>query len=160
MRIALASATAVLFILPAMAAEEVPLDVKSGAWNITLTQIVMPEESVLAQLPPDQRAQVEAQARSSGVPQSSTQCQTDEDRQKSLIADFVQTGCTPVISESTPQRFRAEVTCDGGNVVTKIEADAPNAETLVMKVDASKKGGGHTIIDIAGTFASDTCPAQ
>lgn len=160
MRLALVASVSFAFGAPALAADEVPLDFKTGAWEVTMTQIVMPEESVLAQLPPDQRAQVEAQARASGVPQTSTQCQTEDDRQKSMVADFVQTGCTPVISESTPQRFRAEITCDGGNTITKIEANAPDTDTLAMVIDASKKGGARTIIDISGKFVSETCPAQ
>jgi hypothetical protein len=160
MRSCLLALAAVALAGPALAAEEVPLDLKTGAWETTMTQITMPEASVIAALPPEQRAAIEDQARSSGVPQTSTECQTKEDLEKGLLATFAGPGCVSDIAESTPKTLRATVTCQDGKSTAIIEADAPNPETMNAVIELSEKGGARNILTATGKFLSDTCPAQ
>ena len=170
---------AVLFSAAVLLADGVqPLNVKTGLWETTMNMTIsgLPPvpadmQSKLDQLPPDQRARVEAMLKSryGGVPQTSTykSCIKKEDLNKYPFSD-PQRKCTYTVATSTGSKMDVSGTCppanDGMKVDFKLHLEALDSEhvkgTGQMVITGS---GGNTMngnYNGSGKWLGATCPAD
>ena len=110
-----------------------PLDVKQGQWETTTSMKMaglptIPPE-VLNQMPPEQRAKVEAMiAARAGKPMSSTSCMTKEKLQQAWnTGQEAMKSCTTNIITSTSSRQEIHVECNRNGMKT---AGAIQVETV------------------------------
>lgn len=132
-----------------------PLDVKQGQWETTTTMKAMglptiPPE-VLNQMPPEQRAKMEAMiAARAGKPMSSTSCMTKEKLQQAWNTG--QQGlkaCTTSVVTSTSSKQEIHMECDRNGMKTAgtIKVEAVDSEHIrgsvqMMAADPSNSRPG------------------
>jgi len=134
-----------------------PLDVKQGQWETTssmqmtgMPAATIPPE-VLNQMPPEQRAKVEAMlAARAGKPTSRTSCMTKEKLQQAWNTgqEALKTCTTTVLnSTSSKQEMRVECNRNGMKTSGTIKVEALDSEHIkgtvqMMMADPSKSGQG------------------
>jgi hypothetical protein len=128
-------------MLAAGAAHADGLAMKPGLWERTVTMHrpgmpAMPPE--LAQLPPEQRAQMEQMmGMMSGKPVTTRECVTPEMLKKweEYSKGHTEGDCTHTVRESTPQQVSMAVSCDGGRTTGTLEYKAPTPERMTGSID-------------------------
>jgi len=156
-----------LFPAASAFAGSVPLDAKTGLWEVqtSYTQSGMPSiPSVdLSMLPPAQRAQIEALMQSqSGVPENNTfrTCVTEEDL-NSFMPEDVDESCTTTIVKSTPKAQEIKVTCNGsGQGTGLIKVNMPNRTSMTSDMQMSATVDGQEMrmtTKSSGKWISDDC---
>ena len=152
-----------------------PLNVKTGLWQTTMTSTfsgappITPDmQARLAQMPPEQRARMEAMIKNQfgGVPQTHTykSCITKEDLNKYPFSDPKQ-HCNYEVLNSTGSQMNASGTCteeNGMKTDFKIRFDALDSEDVKGTGQIAISGGGHTMngnYSGTGKWLSASCPA-
>ena len=164
----------------AWAADPVPLDIKTGEWEYTVTTQMkggaqaaakqMPQipPETLAKLPPDQRAKVEAAmkqagAMASGQPTTNTSknCVKKEDLAKLNPGGDDKT-CKVTVVNSSRSKLDLKMDCDsnGTKSTSTGSVEAPSSESLKFNFQmASTMNGTPMSMSILGTgkWLSSTC---
>ena len=156
-------------LAPALAADKTALKVKPGLWEMTVDNETsgrppIPAE-VLARLPPEQRAQIEAQLQQMTPPkhQVKKQCVT----QKTLDSGFAEMekmsegNCTRTVVANTATLLEGRVQCTGaGNVSGSYRFEARTPETLAGTSDMTTSDGTNTMkmkYNVKGKWLGSDC---
>jgi hypothetical protein len=133
------------------AADELtPLDVKTGLWESTVVShmsgIPGMSDDMLAKMPPEQRARIEAAIKGASGPRTFKSCVTPESIRKSMaFGDSSNSSCKRTLIHSTATSAEYHIECTGkmnmvgDGHVEVVGQDSVKGET-VMK---STVGGGH-----------------
>jgi hypothetical protein len=133
-----------------------PLDIKLGLWEVTSTNATtgMPPipPDVLAKMPPEQRAKMEAAmgARSGGSPTTTARktCITREKMDKQTAFNDERMNCTHTVVSSSSKKLEIKLQCTEQQNTTMngtIQVEALNSETLKGSVRMATTGGGRTM---------------
>ena len=139
------------------AADTIKFDVKLGLWETTNTfqttgmpQVSIPP-SALANMPPEQRAKVEAmmQGQGSGRPRTTTQksCLTREKMDKREMFTDDRKECTRTVVSSTSSKIEMKVHCnsDGTKTDGTFRVEAANSENVKGSMQMATVNGDKTI---------------
>ncbi len=155
------------------AADPVPLDVKVGQWEATVTSQIsglpqarqMPQipPDQLAKLPPEQRARIEAML--SGAPRTTTSktCVKKEDLNKMPINNDQACKTTLVSSSGTKQEIHMECDRNGSKQTGTITIEALSSESIKFHIEAAGDASGNNIsMKVSGTskWLGPTCEAS
>lgn len=142
--------------------KHVPLNIKTGLWEITSTLKTsgdMPiPAGMLDKLTPEQRARFEermkANADAHAHSSSSKACVTQENLNK-MDYGLGRPGCTYTIQTSTSTEAKGKYSCEeeGGTVTGTIDVHAPDREHMKGFTHGALNGGGHTMT-VDSTFSS------
>jgi|SRR5580698_7897679 hypothetical protein len=144
------------------AADPVPMDVKPGQWESTVTMQMagmpavpqIPEEQ-LAKLPPEQRAKVEAALKqASGGPRSTTNknCVKKEDLAKLPLNNDQTCRTTLVSSSRSKQEIHLDCDRNGNKQTGTMIIEALNPETIKFSIQAAANDNGKNMsMNVAGT---------
>jgi len=148
----------------AWAADPVPMDVKPGQWEATVTTQIagmqgkqMPQISPeqLAKLPPEQRARLEAVLKlSGGGPQTTTSktCVKKEDLTKLPLNNDQSCKTTLVSSSRTKQELQMACDRNGNKQTGTMTIEALSPESIKFTVVAGATDNGKTMnMNITGT---------
>jgi len=152
-----------------------PLNVKTGLWQTTMVTTtsgappMTPDmEARLAQMPPEQRAKIEAMMKSrlGGTPQTNTykSCITKEDLNKYPFSDPKQ-NCSYNVLTSTGSKMDVSGTCTENNGMKTnftMRLQALDSENVTGTGQVAISGGGHTMngnYTGTGKWLSPSCPA-
>lgn len=125
-----------------------PLNVKPGLWEVSVTMTGVPAmpaipDSVLAQMPPDQRAKLEAMMK--GQANTMKTCVTKDKIEKSEAFRNAPKSCTYTIVSSTSSKLEMKTECTQNGVKMAgdfvVEAVDPENVKGSMRMNAS---GGNT----------------
>jgi uncharacterized protein DUF3617 len=160
-----------LFSSAAMAAEEVPLNVKPGLWETTLNtdrtgSMPIPPEA-LARLSPEQRARLEEKMKANQGPKTTTQktCVTKEDLNKPFSFGSDEKAChrTVISASGSKQEFRVECTAGAMKGNGTFQVEALNSESAKGTIQMTIGESGKTM-NVKSTFTSKwigpACPDQ
>lgn len=149
-------------ILPALAADNTPLNVKPGLWEITSdgqsagAPPIPP--AVLAQMTPEQRTKFEAAIQHAMGPQHRVdkRCVTEADIKTGFeqLEKMNKGNCTDKVMSSTSTLRAGRFTCTGPESAAgtyRFEARSP--ETVVGNVDMTLSNGGKTMETKVATLA-------
>jgi hypothetical protein len=139
-----------------------PLNVKLGLWQTTVTAKVtgLPSipDSTLAQLPPDQRAKIEAMInRGMGQPMTTKSCVTKDKLEKSEGFRSAPKSCTYTVVSSTTSKLEMKLQCDQNGMKTtgNVQVRAVDAENVEGSMQMNTSGNGSTnTMNMNSTFTS------
>ncbi len=149
------------------AAQAAPLGAKAGAWEVTSTMTTtgLPKMEIpadrLAQMPPEQRAQVENMIKmQKGEPVTVTRkhCVKDTDTLDRLLEAPKQPGCKNKINAQTATAVDVEVTCApprASSVRIRLETHGPENMTSVMDMQNDKGVKMHS--ESKGHWVGSSC---
>jgi hypothetical protein len=153
----------------AWAADYAPMDVKTGVWEVTITTQTKGSipESLLSNLPPDQRARIEAAMKQQfGSPRTTTHrsCVKKEDLSKPLF-DQDQKTCkaTLVSASSTKRESRVECKEAEGVGSGTLRIEATNSEAVKIAGTVAFNAGGNgfnTVINGTAKWISAVCTGK
>jgi len=138
------------------AAEPVPLDVKPGQWEATVTsqitglsQAAAPQipADQLAKMPPEQRGKIEAMLKQMGGPHTSTSksCVKKEDLTKLQLNNDQSCKTTLVSSSGSKQEIHMDCDRKGGKQTGTITIEALNSESIKFNIQAGGDSNGKNI---------------
>jgi hypothetical protein len=142
-----------------------PLDVKLGLWEVTSTSLMtglpgIPPD-VLAKLPADQRAKMEAAmgARAGGAPKTTAQkvCITREKLDKENAFGEDRKNCTRTVVTSSASKLEMKVQCTEEHNMTMngtIHVEALNSETVKGSVRMTSGTGNGQTMNVNSDFTS------
>jgi hypothetical protein len=151
----------------AWAADPVPMDVKTGQWETTVTSqmsglpqaaqkmpAIPPEQ--LAQLPPEQRARIEAALKQAGAPRTTTSktCVKKTDLAKLNVNNDQNKNCKTTLVNSSRTRQELHMDCDinGAKQTGAIVIEALNSESIKFNVQVAAGNSGPPMnVTINGT---------
>jgi len=152
----------------AWAADPVPLDVKTGQWEATVTSqftglpqaaqkmpAIPPEQ--LAKLPPEQRARIEAMLKQAGGAPSTTTsktCVKPEDLTKLNVNRDQNPSCkiTLVTSSRSKQEMRMDCDANGNKQTGTIVVEALNSESMKFSIQVAGSNNGQPVnMNVNGT---------
>ena len=165
-------AISVCGLFSALAAENTPLQVKPGLWEITSegqnsgTPPIPPE--VLAQMTPEQRAQMEAHLKEMMAQQAqrrvTKRCVTQQDIDHGFdkFDERTRDKCTRTVTRSTSTLMEGRVQCTGSTTYTSgtYHFEAPNPQTFNGSFDMTVGDASHTMKikrDMHGKWLSADC---
>jgi Protein of unknown function (DUF3617) len=161
--------SSLVLTLPSDAVAE-SLNAKLGAWEITSTStssgtLIPPD--VLATMPPERRAQIEASMKArSGKPQSFTtkECLTKEDLDLNRVIkegeEEEEEGlqCTTKVISRSASKLVMERTCPAPRPSTSHSTfEAKTPESLTGNIDITRPGSGKVHVDIKGRWLGASC---
>lgn len=154
------------------AADPVPMNVKVGEWESTVTSQVsgipaaqipqIPPEQ-LARIPPEQRARIEAAMKQAGgAPRTTTtkHCVKKEDLTKMPLADRQNCKTTVLSSSATKQELRMECDIQGTKTTANATFEATGPDSVKFNVQAASGEKGSTFnMNVNGTskWLGPTC---
>ena len=160
MKKAIAMGTLLLPLIAA-AADFTPLAVKPGLWEVTMTAKVQLSEAMLANIPPDRRAQMEAMmAGRGGQPTVVKSCLTKEKLSKALdFASDAKKTCQYklVTSSATKQELEVQCTANGKTTVGKMTFEALSPESGKAIMQMTQDGGTKVDMTINSRYLSPDC---
>lgn len=138
-----------------------PLNVKPGLWEVSVTMTGLPAmpaipDSVLAQMPPDQRAKLEAMMK--GQANTMKTCVTKDKIEKSEAFRNAPKSCTYTIVSSTSSKLEMKTECTQNGVKMTgdfvVEAVDPENVKGSMRMNASggNTSGGNNAMNMNTTF--------
>ena len=149
------SVALILAAAPAVwAADPVPMNLKTGQWEVTVTmqnngaaQRQMPQipPEQLAKLPPEQRARIEAMlAQAGGAPRTTTSrsCVKKEDLTKLPLQNDQNCKTTLLASSPAKQEIRVECDRNGAKQSGTMTIEAVNAESVKFSVVSATSDAG------------------
>ncbi len=157
------------FLWPLAAQDIKPFDVKLGLWETTVKtetpgMPAMPSmpnipEDVLARLPPEKRAQLEAmmKARGAGGPGAITAkvCQTRESLDRGIAFNPSEKACTYKVVSSSSSKQVVHMDCAQGEVKMSGDMTVERADAEHIKGAAVMKStGGERTVDMKMSFDS------
>lgn len=149
------SLAAVLFATTTWAADMIPMNVKTGQWETTLTtemagQLPIPQD-MLDKLTPEQRAKMEAMMKARGAQGGRTNvyksCLKKEDLEKPFANDEQRKSCkqTFLTSTSTRQEIRMECEIGGGKQTGTLKLEAVDSSTVKGSMQMVASNGGRSM---------------
>jgi len=159
----LSFAAVLLAVSGLRAADPIPLDIKPGQWEATVTsqmsglsQVPQIPADQLAKLPPEQRARVEAALKQAGGPHTSTNksCVKKEDLNKLQMNLGNDQACKTNLVSSSGSRQEIHMECDrnGGKQIGTIVIEALSSESIKFNVQAGGDFNGKNVsMTIKGT---------
>jgi len=138
-------------VLPSLAADDTPLAVKPGLWEMTTDSQnsgapPIPQE-MLDKMPPEQRAKVEAAIQQSMGPRHRvdkhcvTQAEIDKGFEK--MERMSRGDCTQTVASSSSTLREGSFACSGAQTATGIyRFEASNPESVVVTWDMTMANGG------------------
>jgi hypothetical protein len=169
----LSLAMVLLAVSAAWAADPVPMDVKPGQWEATVTtqfagmpqaqQMPQIPPEQLAKLPPEQRARVEAALKQAGGgPRTTTSksCVKKEDLAKLPLNNDQSCKTTLVSSSSNKQEIRMDCDRNGNKQTGTMTIEALNSESIKFTIHAAADTNGKSMnMNITGTskWLGPTC---
>jgi hypothetical protein len=133
------------------AADPVPLDIKPGQWEATVTSqitgLARPQltPDQLAKVPPEQRAKIEALIAGGAHTSTSKSCVKKEDLTKLQLNKDQACKTTLVSSSGSKQEIRLECDRNNGKQTGSITIEALNSETIKFNIQASGDNNGKTM---------------
>jgi len=162
-------ATLVLACAVAQAADLVPLAVKTGQWENTMTRDsgstpTIPKE-VLDRMPAQQRAQMEERIKASQGPQVTKTCITQEQLAKAFSADQQPGSChrTVITSSPTKQEIQVECTSDKSKINGTIRIEAASSELVKGTIQMNMTGAARNMnlnSSFTAKWLGPTCEAK
>ncbi len=155
--------TGIVLLLPpiAAAADFTPLEVKPGLWEATVTTKMQLPEAMLANVPPDRRAQMEAMmAGRGGQPTAVKSCLTKESLSRALNfnADQRKTCDYKLVSSSaTKQQVEIQCTSDRGKLTGNMTFEALSPESGRATIQMSQDGGTKMNITVSTKYLGPDC---
>lgn len=152
------------------AADPVPLNVKPGQWEATVTSQItglpqarpMPQipPDQLAKLPPDQRAKIEAMLKGGPHTSTSKSCVKKEDLTKLQLNNDQSCKTTLVSSSRTKQEIHMECDRNGSKQTGSITIEALDSESIKFNIQAGGDNNGKNVsMTVNGTskWLGPTC---
>jgi len=141
-----------------------PLNVKEGLWEMTVTHSMsgmpaMPDipPDVLAKMPPDQRARMEAMMKGGPSTDVRKECITKEKIEKNSAFSNNRGDCTRTVVNSTGSKLEVKIHCeekqastDGTLVLETVGSDHVKG---TMQMQSATNANGHTM-NMNFTFSS------
>jgi len=159
-RIAFPLASA-LFCVATLAAQNTPLNVKTGEWESTMTsetsgQLPISQE-MLDKMPPEQRAKIEAMMKARGMQGPRTtvtkHCVKKEDLDKPFGNQNKSCKQTVVNSSATKQEVHMECDMGGGKQTGTLTFEAVDSSTVKGSMQMAASNAGRTM-NINSTFSA------
>ncbi|MGO9231338.1 MAG: DUF3617 domain-containing protein [Bryobacteraceae bacterium] len=152
----------VLLPLIAVAGDFTPLAVKPGLWESTVTTKMQLPESMLANIPADRRAQMEAMmAGRAGQPMVTKSCLTKDSLSRAInfgAADQRRTCQFNLVSSSaTKQQADVECTSDRGKLTGSMTFEALTPESGRVTMQMSQDGGMKMNITVNSRYLGSDC---
>ncbi len=158
--------TLILAVAP-FAAQAAPLGAKPGAWEVTSTttatgmpKMQVPEER-LAQMTPEQRAQVENILKmQKGEPVTVTRkyCVKDSDTVDRLMEDPKRPGCKKKVNTQTASAVEVEMTCEPPHAShAKFRIETHGAENMTSVMDMQGEKGVKVHVESKGRWTGASC---
>lgn len=155
-------AALVLTGLP-LASQAATLDIKTGAWEVTLTTAMsgmpIPKEA-MAGMSPAQRAKMEASMRAQaglGKPRTSRSCVTRQDLDRGELGNSEQPNCKRKVITQNARHLEMEEVCTGPEPSkSHFKFDAPSNERYIGSIDMVR-GEGKVHVDMSGRWLGATC---
>lgn len=149
----------------AFAADITPLNVKPGAWEVTIrtsTQGLSIPAGMLTQIPPAQREKIAAsmRARAGKVnTQIDKECITAQElQQEQAFAGEQEQDCKRTVISSSPTRQQIQISCRGEHPhsgTMTVNATTPSIVTSVADIDLA--GSGQVHVDTTGRWLGTSC---
>lgn len=140
-------------------------DVRTGSWEMTATTTMagmMIPKAALMQMPPAQRAKVEAmmQARAGKAnTHTSIECLTQQDLDRGRLMKSDDASCSRRIIAQSARHLEMEETCSGPEGSTsRFVLDAQSATRYSSSVDVARTEGGKVHMTIDGRWLGAACP--
>jgi glutamate synthase domain-containing protein 2 len=153
--------TFLLLPLIAAAGDFTPLGLKPGLWEMTMTSKVQLSEAMLANMPPDRRAQMEAMMNGrAGQPMVVKSCLTKESMSKALNFNSDQKkNCQYNVVSSSATRQQVDVACttDKGRTTGTMTFEATSPESGKAIMQMSQDGGTKMNITINSRYLGLDC---
>jgi hypothetical protein len=139
-------------------------DIKTGAWEVTLTTAMsgMPiPKDALDKMPPAQRAKMEAmmtaRAGKDNIHRSTT-CVTKQDLDRGQLLKSEEANCTRKVITQTARHYEMEETCSGAEPSkTHARFDAKSAESYTGSMDRMQGQGGKVHVEMTGRWLGAAC---
>jgi len=160
----------VVFAAQILGAQELlPLDVKTGLWEVTHTSQTggMPPLPSQLRLTPEQRAKIEeawkANAAERAKPQITKTCITKEKLTKETPFGENQPSCKRTVLTSTSSKLEVQEQCpeaNGMKMNLTFRVEAVNSENIKGVIEAAMSGGSramNTTSNITGRWVSPVC---
>jgi hypothetical protein len=162
MRKELLMGTMLLLPLLAAAADFEPLAMKPGLWEVTVTTKMQLPEAMLANLPPDRRAQMEAMMGGrGGQPNVVKSCLTRESLSKALnFGADAKRSCQYKLVTSSPAKQEVDVECaakDGKTTVGKMTFEAVSPESGRGRMLMTQDGGTKVDMTFSSRYLGPDC---
>ena len=141
------------------------LNLRTGAWEMTITTVtfgnVLASSSVLEQLSPEQRAQLEQKVLAqSGKPSILVHksCVTQKDVDEMNLINADDANCTRKIKTQSSTRVELEESCDGADANQKtIGIETKSPENLLLIADVMRDNGSKIHLDVNGRWLTADC---
>ncbi len=147
-----------------------PLNVKTGLWeqSVSITsngQIPVPPD-ILAKLPPEERARIEARMNAQSAPKTRTRtdqgCLTQEDLNRGTLFNKEDNECSQKILESSSSRLQVQYDCRQGSLTSKIllSVQAITPELVKGTATTTVTSEGHSMTsksDFSARWLSSSC---
>lgn len=137
--------------LACRAADLTPLDVKTGLWETTInTQtsgVPGVSDDVLAKMPPEQRARIEAAIKGASGPHTTRSCVTPDTLKSAAFGDSSNSACKRTLISSTPTSATYHVECGSGRMTNVGDGHVQATSSESIKGDVVMKTtmpGGRT----------------
>jgi hypothetical protein len=150
-----------LFCAVTLAAQNTPLNVKTGEWEATITndtngQLPVPQE-MIDKMTPEQRARMEAMMKARGMQGPRTMvnkhCVKKEDLDKPFGNDDKTCKRTILTSSATKQEIHMECEMGGGKQVGTLKFEAVDSSTVKGSMQMTASNGGRTM-NVNSTFSA------
>ena len=124
-----------------------PLNVKLGLWQTTVTMSGLPAmpaipDGVLAQMPADQRAKIEAVMK--GQPMTTKSCMTKDKLEKSEGFRSAPKSCAYTVISSTGSKLEMKLSCtqNGMTMTGNVHVEATDSENVKGSIQMNTSGNG------------------
>jgi hypothetical protein len=141
--------------LPVWAGDNItPLNVKEGLWEITMTHSMsgMPTApnitpEALAQVPPEQRARIEAMMKGSSTTDVRKDCVTKEKLEKHSAFSANRGDCTRTVVNSTGAKLEVKFHCEEKQATTDgtLLVEALSSDNVKGTMQSVTNANGHTM---------------
>ena len=140
------------------------MDIRTGAWEVTQSTAMagnlIPKDA-LADMPPAQRAKVEAAMRARAGKVNKTvmhTCVTQKDLDRSELLRSENANCKRKVITQNTRHLEVEETCTAPEPRTShFRFDATSAEAYTGSIDVIQGEGGRVHIDMSGRWTGATC---
>lgn len=158
------------WVLPSLAANETPLAVTPGLWEMTSQSetsgaLPIPPEA-LANMTPEQRAKFEAAMQASMAkqrqPRTVKTCVTADELKRGFTSGEDEKNCQKTIVNSTSKVLDAKIVCTGGQEQSTgtLHYEAVDAKTVAGKMDMTVSRGAKSMEiknDVHGKWLAADC---
>lgn len=158
------SCAAMVVAITAEPAFSAPLNLRTGAWEMTLTTVTTGNvitPSALEKLQPEQREQIErSMLERSGKPsiQVHKTCVTQKDIDEMNLIKADDANCSRKIKAQSNTRVDLDESCGEPDANRKsISIETKNPESLLLIADVQSNNGGKIHLDVNGRWLAPDC---